>query len=129
MGEKEKLKLESNNDQSNGNECYGKRGHSFGNDFEFLRLEEGASSGGSLGGRGEGGGGGGGSGLFCSFLRKASLSSITKLMVGTWRLSVGTWKSACLMRKTLGGLGRRVLWLVDGEGCGKGVSGWRVMGG
>ena len=46
MGEKGTLKLESNNDQSNGNECYGKRGHSFGNDFEFLRLEEGAFSGG-----------------------------------------------------------------------------------
>ena len=46
--------------------------------------------------RGEGGDGGGGSGLF-SFLSKASLSLMTKLMAGMWRLSVGTCRSVCLM--------------------------------
>ena len=75
MGEKEKLKLESNNGQSDGDECYGKRRHSFGDDFEFLGLRKEHLVGGSLRGRGEGGG----SGLFCSFLRNASLSSMTKL--------------------------------------------------
>ena len=54
MGEKEKLKLESNNGQSDGDECYGKRRHSFSDDFEFLRLEEGASSGGVPKGKGRG---------------------------------------------------------------------------
>ena len=57
-GKRGELELESNNGQSDGNECYGKHGHSFSNDFEFLGLEEGASSGGfpkgSGGGRGWG---------------------------------------------------------------------------